>query len=422
MPIAHGRTNPLDRSNKDTKGDPFSLELSASTDGCVNMTWETVPIEGIKEYRIYRSIGESGGFTHEKTTTNNTYNDWGIQPGETYSYKISAVTNDGRESDLRNQEGVQTKALGWREVHDGGPSERARHSAVHDNSRNQMVVFGGIGKYSYISNDVWAFDLAAETWMLLHDGRGYAPAKRYGHTAVYDVLRDWMIVFGGSDGTFSYNDTWAFDFMTGDWLELHSGSGNAPHGRSCHISIFATTKDAMVVSGGLFSSSPYKDLWAFDIENRVWDELHSESGEMSERWDHSAVYNVFENQMIVFGGYGWGQKNDMWSYDFDIEAWQEIDDGNGIGPSVRSAHATCFDEINKLIIVFGGDSPEGFRADTWGFDTSIQEWRILQDGYNQYGWFCHSMVYDSERERVLMFGGYHDSSTQPKKDVRAFYW
>jgi hypothetical protein len=70
-----------------------------------------------------------------------------------------------------------------------------------------MVVFGGDD--DRILTDVWALSLAGSpAWSALTPG-GSPPGARLLHTAIYDPVRDRMLVFGGSDGTGFLNDVWA---------------------------------------------------------------------------------------------------------------------------------------------------------------------------------------------------------------------
>src|SRR5207249_3722463 len=92
------------------------------------------------------------------------------------------------------------------------------HSAVYDPIRDRILVFGGararlasecIGnpcdyycyEADYPTNDVWALDLHnASTWVKLST-TGAAPQPRWEHAAVYDPVRNRMVVFGGQGGS-----------------------------------------------------------------------------------------------------------------------------------------------------------------------------------------------------------------------------
>ena len=91
----------------------------------------------------------------------------------------------------------------------GPPSARSNHSAVYDTVSNRMVVYGGYPPYK---GDVWALENAnglggTPNWVqLLPDG---TDPTRMGHTAIYDLSANRMIVFGGGDATARKNEVWA---------------------------------------------------------------------------------------------------------------------------------------------------------------------------------------------------------------------
>ena len=72
-----------------------------------------------------------------------------------------------------------------------------------------MVVFGGGGENSYIY-EVWALSLAGSTaWSALAPAAN--PPSQGAGTAIYDAVRDRMMVFGGG-GSGSLDDVWALSW------------------------------------------------------------------------------------------------------------------------------------------------------------------------------------------------------------------
>ena len=73
-----------------------------------------------------------------------------------------------------------------------------------------MIVFGGGASLA----DLWALDLGGvPSWSAL-TSTGTPPTGRTGHTAIYDPVRDRMIVFGGSSGGVRLSDVWALDLAS----------------------------------------------------------------------------------------------------------------------------------------------------------------------------------------------------------------
>jgi hypothetical protein len=97
----------------------------------------------------------------------------------------------------------------WEQVADMGPSPRGNHRMVYDTERSRTVLFGGqvftsAGLRSSLK-DTWEWDGAR--WLQLQD---IGPAARGGHAMAYDLARQRAVLFGGSDGTSAFGDTWKF--------------------------------------------------------------------------------------------------------------------------------------------------------------------------------------------------------------------
>jgi hypothetical protein len=98
---------------------------------------------------------------------------------------------------------------------------------------------------------VWALSFATMTWSRLAP-TGTAPHFREGHTAIYDPVRDRMIIYGGQSDAFSapFNDAWALSLSgTPAWAQIQP-SGTLPTGRAYHGAVYDPVRDRMVVFGG----------------------------------------------------------------------------------------------------------------------------------------------------------------------------
>ncbi|TFK30826.1 hypothetical protein FA15DRAFT_579721 [Coprinopsis marcescibilis] len=108
---------------------------------------------------------------------------------------------------------------------------------------------------------------------------GPSPVGRYGH-AVTMVGSKFFVFggqidgeffndfFGGTDGSYHYNDTWSFDLKTGRWTELQC-IGFIPSPREGHAA--ALVDDVIYVFGGRgVDGKDLNDLAAFKISNQRW--------------------------------------------------------------------------------------------------------------------------------------------------------
>jgi len=292
---------------------------------------------------------------------------------------------------------------------------RDRHSAIYDPVRDRMVVFGG-DDGSYLLNDVWALSLAGTpAWTRLTPS-GTPPSARDGHSAIYDPARDRMVVFGGYyfDGWFPhyFNDVWALSLAgTPAWTQL-TPSGTPPSGRCRHSAIYDPVRDRMLVFGGFFPS--VNDVWALSLAGTpAWTRLSPSGTPPSVRGGHSAIYDPVRDRMVVFGGVDASnsQLNDVWALSLvGTPAWTQLSP-SGTPPSARDGHSAIYDPVRDRMVVFGGYSSFSFLNDVWALSLAgTPAWtRLTPSGTPPSTRAGHSAIYDSVRDRMVVFGGYSGS-------------
>ncbi|KAH7922871.1 galactose oxidase [Leucogyrophana mollusca] len=187
----------------------------------------------------------------------------------------------------------------WTKVNIHGPSPPGRYGHAVAMIGTKFFVFGGQVDGEFL-NDLWVFDLnslrAQATWELWEPAGTQRPAQRTGHAIV--ACGDCIIVFGGTDGQYHYNDTWAFDVNTKKWSELQC-IGFIPSAREGHAA--AVVDDMMYVFGGRDTSGKdLGDLSAFRISNKRWYMFQNMGPGPSNRSGH-AMASV-GTRVFVLGG------------------------------------------------------------------------------------------------------------------------
>ncbi len=302
----------------------------------------------------------------------------------------------------------------WSELTPSGspPPGRYLHTAVYDPLRDRMVVFGGYdGTYR---SDTWALSFAGgPSWSPLTPA-GIAPAGRYGHAAIYDPLRDRMLVFGGIDTSRHYrDDVWTL-ILSGDpeWDAI-TPSGSPPSGRAVHTAIYDPIRDRMVVFGGIDAGYPYpKDSWELTLSGSLaWNELTPSGTVPLGRYGHTSIFDPIRDRMVVFGGIDGVTHHDVWALTLSASpAWSEMTPS---GPSELTGHTAIHDPVRNRMLVFGGyDWRTGNRNDTWALSLSGNPaWSVLSpSGTRPTARTGHTAIYDPVRDRMLMFGGLDGTS------------
>jgi hypothetical protein len=196
--------------------------------------------------------------------------------------------------------------------------------------------------------------------------------------------------------------------VEGAWTEREPA--NAPSARLSHA--MADTPDGVVLfGGGTLLRGGLGDTWLF--EDGEWFESESDT-EPPSRAGHDMALS--EDGVVLFGGDGGSLLNDQWLYADD--SWVEMctDDSCGTAPTARSGLAVSYDAARGKLILFGGFDGEAAMQDTWEWDRETG-WQLICGNECQANFCCepparhdHRMIYDSAKQRIVMFGGTDDAS------------
>ena len=246
------------------------------------------------------------------------------------------------------------------------PEPRSSHTANYDLLRDRLLVYGGQINGGLPQRDLWALGLGGSpAWSLLQVA-GNAP-RRMWHTGVLDPVRDRLMVFGGWDESYAYqNDVWALSLSgTPTWSVL-SASGTPPSPRLVHAAVYDPVRDRMLVFGGYDAVGQRNDVWALTLGAApAWTQLTPAGGPPSPRSRHRLVYDPPRDRLVVFGGFDGSLRNDVWALSLaGPPAWTQLAPDGSI-PPVRHLHGAVYDSLNGRMVVFGGGGSSGPLDDTW---------------------------------------------------------
>jgi hypothetical protein len=92
------------------------------------------------------------------------------------------------------------------------PTPRQRHRMTGTGAT--VLLSGGIDSQG-LCDDLWEYDPVQDTWAQRQSSN--APPPRADHAFCFDPVRQRAVLFGGSDGNFTLNDTWEWDGSM--WLQ-----------------------------------------------------------------------------------------------------------------------------------------------------------------------------------------------------------
>jgi len=292
------------------------------------------------------------------------------------------------------------------------PSTLWRHSAIYDPARQRMVVFGG-GNDAVGTNNAWQLTLAGDPRWAPLVPVGNLPARRRGHSAVYDPKRDRMLVFGGLDSAGVLADVWALSLADPPtWSNLQP-SGPGPSARRYHTAIYDPLRDRMLVFGGSDELGiPFGDVWILWLAPTPrWEQIVPGGTAPLARYSHSAIYDPVRDRMLVFSGGGLAT-NDVWALSLgDTPAWAQLLP-SGSPPLARFAHSAVYDPNGDRMILFGGHDYNQPLNEVWALSlTEPAAWTLVfnsDDAPSPRAY--HSAVYDSAYRRMVVFGGFPNVS------------
>uniref|UniRef100_A0A832IA22 T9SS type A sorting domain-containing protein n=1 Tax=Eiseniibacteriota bacterium TaxID=2212470 RepID=A0A832IA22_UNCEI len=245
------------------------------------------------------------------------------------------------------------------------PSARSRHALVLDSARNRLVLFGGFD--GAFRNDVWVLDLAGTAAWRPLEVSGPAPAPRSAHAAIYDPVRDRVIIHGGTAESGYFGDLWSLDLSPAPAWSPLSVQGPAPSARLGHSALYDPAGDRMIVFGGDDGGvSVLNDAWALDLAGAArWTSLNTSGTPPPPRFNHTAVLDPARGRMVVFGGTdGATPLGDAAALDLATGAWSALAPA-GSPPAPREGHVAAWDAAGDRMVVCGGRTAAGASAEAW---------------------------------------------------------
>ncbi|MCB0278992.1 MAG: hypothetical protein KDD94_05795 [Calditrichaeota bacterium] len=132
---------------------------------------------------------------------------------------------------------------------------------------------------------------------------------------------------------------------------------------------------------------------------------------------HSMIYDDANQRIILFGGADEKQVlADTWQY--KNQHWTKLTDS---GPGPRTFAAISYDNQLKRILLFGGNrvlfgsesNPAVFLNDLW--ELKNNHWSEIKTSNQPSVRSDAMMVFDPDRNRAVLFGGYRMENNQPER-------
>jgi hypothetical protein len=185
---------------------------------------------------------------------------------------------------------------------------RFNHATAFDVARQRVVVFGGSDGLSHPLGDTWTWD--GSVWTQ-HAVPG--PSPRWQPSMAYDPVRQRTVLFGGtSSGGASLGDTWEWDGQS--WTQVVASPSPSPRSGAAMAWDGVLQRSLLFGNAGL-SSSP--DAWNWD--GAAWTQLPTPTSALP---PFEMSHDAGRNRVVLVGMvYLAPFVNEPTSWDWDGAAW-----------------------------------------------------------------------------------------------------
>jgi hypothetical protein len=286
---------------------------------------------------------------------------------------------------------------------------------AYDSKLDKVLLFGGInydGNVLTYYEDTWVYDLATDSWTQLDPPD--SPGPRAYHSMVYHPVREQFFIFGGMDewGYECLDEGLVFDIKTNRWdyisLQGHPSGLPSRCGTSMVYDVF---EEVIILFGGYdpYSDFYYHDTWMIDLMDGMADCYNFTSIDApSSRAFHDMVcvydnYDPMERSIILFGGWNDGiALGDTWRYDFP-DYWTQLTPTNS--PGSRFGHSMVYNNHSSQIILFGGITDDSEYSDTWLYNPTAVNWTLQSPPVYPSARGLQKMVFFPNSNTSMIFGG-----------------
>jgi hypothetical protein len=283
------------------------------------------------------------------------------------------------------------------------PGFRAGHAMVYDWSRDRVVLFGGAQ-----GTNTWEYD--GSTWVEVAPTD--APSARSGHAMAYDVHRNRTVLFGGDSGSSALADTWEYDGT--NWMPIQTAT--VPPGGECDAAYdIARARTVVVVS----PPHAARETWEYDGRDWNFIPITPPAGD-----GPCMTYDIARARTVLLSGNARGSGANSQTWDYDGVQWILIWYRNASGPPALGPPAprgaAAYDMAHGRVVTFGGQFDESMSSRHATFDGG--SWTDVPGAVRPPGRGSHAMVYDLHRNRLLVVGGLTGSSAHTQFRPLADMW
>ena len=262
------------------------------------------------------------------------------------------------------------------------PPPRIGAAMVYDEARQEIVLFGGQDASLTLLSDTWRFD--GVTWQQANPAT--VPSARMEHAMAFDRLGQNVVMLGSAAAQTS---TWEWDGV--DWQQTAIGTSPPPRSRGT----MATYPDGGVAFyGGDFQRS---DLWRYVAGQ--WSPYHSDRALIEQVAAPRMVYDTARERVLWLGA---NLTSAMETWEYDGRYWRNVGP-SGLRPWSRLQPGVAYDPVRAMTVMFGGGIGLSVYDETWSWNGAA--WTQHTPAVVPPARVDAAMAFDPSSQQILLFGG-----------------
>lgn len=289
------------------------------------------------------------------------------------------------------------------------PTKRLWLSATYDSRRHVTVMFGGATTSWSGIDELWEWDGATFVNRTPSPRPAVWPEGRFAMGSTYDPVRG-LSVFATGEGGPTEHPMMGWDGTSWVSLQLNENPYGVPP-RSAAGLTYDTARDRLLLFGGHSNTEALNDLW--DWDGQVW--RNRTPTPLPTAWPPrleaaSFVFDASRGKAVLFGGAlsSGAASAALWEWDGSVWVNRTPTTLPSSWPAARKGHAAVYDSQRHKVVVFGGELGNGtLLAQLWEWDGSV--WTNRTPTTLPANWPVprreFQLAYDSARDRVVLSGG-----------------
>jgi hypothetical protein len=249
------------------------------------------------------------------------------------------------------------------------PAKRFDHG--YAKNAYTLLAFGGKVSFSNASDELFEYTISSATWNSVSKKSSSWPAARF-DTVLLGNDKRFTLISGSTNKTNVINDVWQYN---SHWNKITVRQGKELLDKTCHSGISIPILQKMIIFGGRYSNGTLSN--EIVVTNREdasqWHLItpRLEKAPSPRQWTQ-IVFVPPLGGFVFFGGFtGKVSVNGFWLFSLEQGIWKELDSP----VSARSGHNLFYDDLNQILVLFGGDDADGKGMnDLWIYHVKTSKW------------------------------------------------